>query len=105
MVVTESNFLAEQAQTISGVAAVTSQPELVKGLGLFDSTMIVCGSMIGSGIFIVSADIAQQVRSPALLLSVWVIAGIMTVIGADRMDLETGHRRSVAVLVRFSRPL
>jgi APA family basic amino acid/polyamine antiporter len=82
MAVTESNFLAEQAQTISGVAAVTKQPELVKGLGLFDSTMIVCGSMIGSGIFIVSADIAQQVRSPALLLTVWVIAGVMTVIGA-----------------------
>jgi basic amino acid/polyamine antiporter, APA family len=56
--------------------------DLVKGLGLFDATMIVCGSMIGSGIFIVSADIAHQVQSPALLLLVWITAGVMTVIGA-----------------------
>ena len=56
--------------------------ELVKGLGLFDSTMIVAGSMIGSGIFIVSADIAHQVQSPALLLAVWISSGVMTLIGA-----------------------
>ncbi len=59
-----------------------SDAELVKGLGLFDATMIVVGSMIGSGIFIVSADISHQVRSPGLLLVVWVVAGIMTVICA-----------------------
>ena len=53
-----------------------------KGLGLFDSTMIVVGSMIGSGIFIVSADIAHQVQSPGLLLVVWLVAGVMTLIGA-----------------------
>ncbi len=51
-------------------------------LGLFDSTMIVVGSMIGSGIFIVSADIARTVGSSGLLLLVWVITGIMTLIGA-----------------------
>src|ERR1700733_8605114 len=72
--------MAEQAQT--AVTSGTKQPELVKGLGLFDSTMIVCGSMIGSGIFIVSADIVHQVQSPALLLVVWVVAGVMTLIGA-----------------------
>src|ERR1700733_8870192 len=72
--------MAEQAQT--AVTSGTKQPELVKGLGLFDSTMIVCGSMIGSGIFIVSADIVHQVQSPALLLVVWIVAGIMTLIGA-----------------------
>lgn len=55
---------------------------LVKGLGLFDATMIVAGSMIGSGIFLVSADISHQVRSPGLLLATWVLAGIMTLIGA-----------------------
>src|ERR1700691_4486489 len=44
--------------------------------------MIVVGSMVGSGIFIVSADIAHQVRSPALLLMVWLLAGVMTLIGA-----------------------
>ena len=55
---------------------------LEKGLGLVDSTMIVMGSMIGSGIFIVSAYIAGQVRSPALLLAVWVATGLMTLVGA-----------------------
>ena len=72
--------MAEQAQ--AAITNGTKTPELVKGLGLFDSTMIVCGSMIGSGIFIVSADIVHQVQSPALLLVVWVVAGIMTLIGA-----------------------
>jgi APA family basic amino acid/polyamine antiporter len=72
--------MAEQAQTLGAVAG-SEQAELVKGLGLFDSTMIVAGSMIGSGIFIVSADIAHQVRSPGLLLTVWVISGVMTLIG------------------------
>ena len=44
--------------------------------------MIVVGSMIGSGIFIVSADIAHQVQSPGLLLLVWLASGVMTLIGA-----------------------
>jgi APA family basic amino acid/polyamine antiporter len=51
-------------------------------LKLFDSTMIVIGSMIGSGIFIVSADIARTVGSPGYLLLVWLITGIITVIAA-----------------------
>ena len=72
--------MAEAAVPRAGVAG--GQTELVKGLGLFDSTMIVCGSMIGSGIFIVSADIAGQVQSPGLLLIVWIVSGIMTLIGA-----------------------
>jgi basic amino acid/polyamine antiporter, APA family len=54
----------------------------VRGLGLLDSTMIVAGSMIGSGIFIVSADISRQVGSPGWLLVVWLITGILTMIGA-----------------------
>jgi APA family basic amino acid/polyamine antiporter len=53
-----------------------------RSLGLFDSTMIVIGSMIGSGIFIVSADIGRTVGAPGVLLLVWVITGIMTVIAA-----------------------
>src|ERR1035437_590194 len=56
--------------------------ELVKGLGLFDATMLVIGSMIGSGIFIVSVDIAHQVHSPGLLLVVWLASGVMTLICA-----------------------
>jgi APA family basic amino acid/polyamine antiporter len=55
---------------------------LVRGLGLLDSTMLVAGSMIGSGIFIVSAEIARQVGSPGWLLVVWIITGVLTVIGA-----------------------
>lgn len=51
-------------------------------LSLFDSTMIVAGSMIGSGIFIVSADISRTVGASGLLIVVWAITGIMTLIGA-----------------------
>ncbi|MFZ5946817.1 MAG: APC family permease [Stygiobacter sp.] len=53
-----------------------------KELGLFDATMIVIGSMIGSGIFIVSVDIARTVGSSGYLLLVWVITGIITLVGA-----------------------
>ena len=52
------------------------------GLSLFDAITIVAGSMIGSGIFIVSADIARQTGSPAGLLAVWLAAGLMTIGGA-----------------------
>jgi APA family basic amino acid/polyamine antiporter len=51
-------------------------------LGLFDSTMIVAGSMIGSGVFIVSADIARTVGSPGMLLVVWLVTGLLTLIAA-----------------------
>jgi APA family basic amino acid/polyamine antiporter len=54
----------------------------IRGLGLLDSTMIVAGSMIGSGIFIVSADIARQTGSAGGLLLTWVITGILTVFAA-----------------------
>ncbi|MGO4883518.1 MAG: APC family permease [Bryobacteraceae bacterium] len=55
---------------------------LIKGLGLLDSTTLVVGSMIGSGIFIVSADIARQVGSPGLLIMVWVATAVLTLIAA-----------------------
>ncbi|MEI7727489.1 MAG: amino acid permease [Bacteroidota bacterium] len=51
-------------------------------LNLFDSTAIVVGSMIGSGIFIVSADIARMVGSPGWLMMVWIITGFMTIFAA-----------------------
>ncbi len=56
--------------------------ELVKGLGLTSATMLVIGSMIGSGIFIVSAEIARETDSPALLIGAWAIAGFMTIVAA-----------------------
>ena len=59
-----------------------SKEGFIRGLGLLDSTMIVAGSMIGSGIFIVSADISRQVGSPGWLLVVWLITGLLTMIGA-----------------------
>jgi len=55
---------------------------LVKGLGLTSATMLVMGSMIGSGIFIVSAEIAREVESPALLIGAWAVAGFMTIVAA-----------------------
>jgi basic amino acid/polyamine antiporter, APA family len=55
---------------------------LLKRVNLFDGISIVAGAMIGSGIFIVSADIARNVGSPGWLLVVWLISGIMTIIGA-----------------------
>jgi len=56
--------------------------ELVKGLGLTSATMLVMGSMIGSGIFIVSAEIARETQSPALLIGAWLITGFLTIVGA-----------------------
>jgi APA family basic amino acid/polyamine antiporter len=51
-------------------------------LGLFDATMLVAGSMIGSGIFLVSCDIARNVGSSGWLLAVWMVTGLITVLGA-----------------------
>ena len=56
--------------------------EFHRGLGLYDSTMVVVGSMIGSGIFIVSADMARTVGSPGWLLGAWILTGLLTVVGA-----------------------
>src|ERR1700731_1443662 len=56
--------------------------EFVKALGLTSSTMLVMGSMIGSGIFIVSAEISREVGSPALLIGAWAVAGFMTIVAA-----------------------
>src|SRR6188508_2598026 len=57
-------------------------PKLVRGLGVLDATMIVVGSMIGSGIFITSAESATLIGSPGWLLVAWALAGLLTVTGA-----------------------
>lgn len=59
-----------------------NKEEFKKELGLLDGTMLVVGSMIGSGIFIVSADIARQVGSTGWLILIWLISGIITMIAA-----------------------
>jgi basic amino acid/polyamine antiporter, APA family len=60
----------------------SQQDEFVKAMSLTDATMLVAGSMIGSGIFIVSASMARQVGSPLWLLLAWVLTGIITLLGA-----------------------
>src|SRR5207245_7340274 len=77
-----------QASVSDGTAAAAAHAgragasAFVRSLGLLDATMLVVGSMVGSGIFIVSADISRQVRSPGLFLVVWLVTGVLTVIGA-----------------------
>jgi APA family basic amino acid/polyamine antiporter len=56
--------------------------KLVRGLGLLDATMIVVGSMIGSGIFLTSAASARFVGAPGWLLMAWALAGVLTITGA-----------------------
>src|ERR1700744_4476249 len=60
----------------------TGKPKLKHELGLLDGTMLVAGSMIGSGIFIVSADITRNVGSAGWLIFVWAITGFMTITAA-----------------------
>jgi basic amino acid/polyamine antiporter, APA family len=61
---------------------MTNDHAFRKSLNLFDSTAIVVGSMIGSGIFTVSADIARQVGAPGWLMAVWLITGFLTICAA-----------------------
>ena len=73
--------MAESTQAISSANA-TSETGFVRAIGLFDGTMIVVGSMIGSGIFIVAAGISQQTGSPGGLLLTWVLTGLLTISAA-----------------------
>jgi APA family basic amino acid/polyamine antiporter len=59
-----------------------ARPEFVKAISRLDATALVVGSMIGSGIFIVTADILRTVQSPGVMLVVWVLSGVMTLLGA-----------------------
>jgi len=74
--------MSDVTTAVAGSVQRADAGALVRSLGLLDATMIVVGSMVGSGIFIVSADIARLVHSPGLLLVVWLVTGAMTVIGA-----------------------
>jgi APA family basic amino acid/polyamine antiporter len=69
-----------QPQSSAQSAAIDS--EFTRGLGLYDSTMVVIGSMVGSGIFIVSAEMARYLGSAGWLLAAWIVTGLMTVTGA-----------------------
>ncbi len=69
-------------QKVEESRVATPHHELNRSLGLFDSTMIVAGSMIGSGIFIVAGEMAREVGSAGWMLLAWVIAGILTLAAA-----------------------
>ena len=65
--------MANPAAARAASDATALDTEFTRGLGLYDSTMVVVGSMIGSGIFIVSADMARNIGSPGWLLGAWVL--------------------------------
>jgi basic amino acid/polyamine antiporter, APA family len=72
----------QERSMANSTAATVLDTEFHRGLGLFDSTMVVVGSMIGSGIFIVSADMGRNIGSPGWLLAAWLLTGALTVVGA-----------------------
>src|SRR5947209_1721192 len=74
---TTSQAISEQTDRVS-----SGDRGFVRAIGLFDGTMIVVGSMIGSGIFIVAAEISRQTGSPAGLLLTWIITGLLTISAA-----------------------
>src|SRR5487761_1150617 len=69
-------------QNTSSRRGQSDSPGFTRGLGLFDSTMVVVGIMIGSGIFIVPAEMARLIASPGWLLMAWVVTGVLTVTAA-----------------------
>jgi APA family basic amino acid/polyamine antiporter len=73
--------MADTTQPLSA-SATKNESGFVRALGLFDGTMIVVGSMIGSGIYIVAADISRQTGSPAGLLLTWIFTGLLTISAA-----------------------
>ena len=66
----------------TGGAAEPRPAELVRGLGLFDATLLIVGSVIGSGIFFAPSIMAGYLQSPGLLLGLWVLGGLLTLAGA-----------------------
>ncbi|HEX7794009.1 MAG TPA: amino acid permease [Vicinamibacterales bacterium] len=71
-----------ETRSSNTTAATSLDTEFTRGLGLYDSTMVVIGSMIGSGIFLVSADMGRTIGSPGWLLVAWALAGVLTIVGA-----------------------
>ena len=95
--------MSTEAKAIPVKADASSDREFVKGLGLTSATMLVMGSMIGSGIFIVSAEIGREVGSPALLIGAWAVAGFMTIVAALADPVASVVANSNAALHRTIR--
>lgn len=74
--------MADTLQAIHEQSGKPQEGNFVRAIGLFDGTMIVVGSMIGSGVFIVAADITRQTGSPAGLLLTWIVTGLLTISAA-----------------------
>src|SRR5437764_5537017 len=74
--------MSDPAERIETEDAQSSDSGFVKAMTLTDATMLVAGSMIGSGIFIVSASMARDLPSPLSMILAWVLSGIMTLLGA-----------------------
>lgn len=72
-------FVTEQAET--PISQDRKRPKFERGLNLFDSTMVVVGAMVGSGIFIVPSEMARHLGSAGWLLVAWGIAGAVTIAG------------------------
>src|SRR6185369_10267495 len=81
-VLVTKNRSPEKTMADSRLDGQETNTGFIRGLGLLDSTMIVAGSMIGSGIFIVSGGISKQVGAPGWLLVVWIVTGLLTLMGA-----------------------
>jgi APA family basic amino acid/polyamine antiporter len=77
-----TSVAAPQTGAGSSIPTQQSNPEFVKAMTLTDATMLVAGSMIGSGIFIVSASMSRTLGSPFWLLLAWIVTGIITLLGA-----------------------
>src|SRR5271169_3142792 len=71
-----------ESSSVRSPQGTKTEHEFVRAIGLFDGTMIVVGSMIGSGIFIVAADISRQTGSAGGLLLTWILTGILTIAAA-----------------------
>ena len=69
-------------RTPTPITIAAREPGFVRGLNLFDATMVVIGAMIGSGIFIVSADMARLIGSPGWMLVAWAVTGGLTIAAA-----------------------
>ncbi len=85
---------------VNGKIDNRKDPKLVRALGPIDATMIVMGSMIGSGIFITSAESSRLIGAPGWLLLAWAVAGLLTITGAlSCSELATMMPRAGGVYV------
>src|SRR5262249_18325724 len=78
----DRGFVSLRGKSMSESRGPASERELLRALGLFDAVMLVVGTVIGSGVFLVPSEIAMAVHREGLLLAVWVVGGFFTLLGA-----------------------